>query len=266
MRPFGVSFLIAGIDSNGPALYLTDPSGAMWGYKAFAIGSGATEARTYLEENYKDDIDDEELKLIKLKGIGNQATFELQMKILLEQNFAEIIYFAEDDYFYLPKQFEKMISFIKNDPEVDFVSPYDHMDYYTLELHKHSNYLKVFDNKHWRTTNSTCCTFLTTKTTLQKFKKVFSIYSKGLAGDATMWLSLTKYNLFNPFTIARFYVRERRLFRYIYKAWKYCWKQILFGRRCKLWVPIPTIATHLEDDLLSPAIDWENIFRKYGAF
>ena len=69
VRPFGVSFLIAGIDSNGPALYLTDPSGAMWGYKAFAIGSGATEARTYLEENYKDDIDDEELKLLPLKTL-----------------------------------------------------------------------------------------------------------------------------------------------------------------------------------------------------
>ncbi|GAH41471.1 unnamed protein product, partial [marine sediment metagenome] len=51
VRPFGVSFLIAGVDSNGEAsLYLTDPSGAMWGYKAFAIGSGATEARAYLEE------------------------------------------------------------------------------------------------------------------------------------------------------------------------------------------------------------------------
>ncbi|GAH43339.1 unnamed protein product, partial [marine sediment metagenome] len=65
VRPFGVSFLIAGVDSNGEAsLYLTDPSGAMWGYKAFAIGSGASEARAYLEENYKEDISDEDLKLL----------------------------------------------------------------------------------------------------------------------------------------------------------------------------------------------------------
>ncbi|MGQ4876675.1 MAG: archaeal proteasome endopeptidase complex subunit alpha, partial [Promethearchaeia archaeon] len=40
VRPFGVSLLIAGIDSDGKAsLFLTDPSGAMFGYKAFAIGS-----------------------------------------------------------------------------------------------------------------------------------------------------------------------------------------------------------------------------------
>ena len=69
VRPFGVSFLIAGIDNNGPSIYLTDPSGAMWGYKAFAIGSGATEARAFLEANYKDDINDEELKLLPLKTL-----------------------------------------------------------------------------------------------------------------------------------------------------------------------------------------------------
>ncbi len=70
VRPFGVSFLIAGIDSNDqPSLYLTDPSGAMWGYKAFAIGSGAAEARAYLEEHYKEDMVDDDLKLLPLKAL-----------------------------------------------------------------------------------------------------------------------------------------------------------------------------------------------------
>lgn len=70
VRPFGVSFLIAGIDSNDkPSLYLTDPSGALWSYFAFAIGSGATEARNFLEENYKEDISEEDLKLLPLKTL-----------------------------------------------------------------------------------------------------------------------------------------------------------------------------------------------------
>lgn len=70
VRPFGVSFLIAGIDTNGkPSLYLTDPSGAMWGYLSFAIGSGATEARVYLEEHYKEEMSDEELKLLPLRTL-----------------------------------------------------------------------------------------------------------------------------------------------------------------------------------------------------
>jgi len=90
VRPFGVSFLIAGIDSN-TSLYLTDPSGAMWGYKAFAIGSGATEARTYLEEHYKDDINDEELKLLPLK------TLKELMGDNLNKNTCDVAFILKED-------------------------------------------------------------------------------------------------------------------------------------------------------------------------
>jgi 20S proteasome alpha/beta subunit len=48
---------------------LTDPSGALWKYFAFAIGSEATEVRAYLEEHYNEDISDEELKLLPLKAL-----------------------------------------------------------------------------------------------------------------------------------------------------------------------------------------------------
>ncbi|MHA1458662.1 MAG: archaeal proteasome endopeptidase complex subunit alpha, partial [Promethearchaeota archaeon] len=92
VRPFGVSFLIAGIDSNGEAsLYLTDPSGAQWGYKAFAIGSGATEARTYLEENYKEDISDEDLKLLPLR------TLKELMGENLNKDTCDVAFIMKDD-------------------------------------------------------------------------------------------------------------------------------------------------------------------------
>ena len=92
VRPFGVSFLIAGIDTNGEAsLYLTDPSGAMWGYKAFAIGSGATEARAYLEENYKEDISDEDLKLLPLR------TLKELMGENLNKDTCDVAFIMKDD-------------------------------------------------------------------------------------------------------------------------------------------------------------------------
>ncbi len=92
VRPFGVSFLIAGVDTNGEAsLYLTDPSGAMWGYKAFAIGSGATEARAYLEENYKEDINDEELKLLPLR------TLKELMGDNLSKDTCDVAFIMKDD-------------------------------------------------------------------------------------------------------------------------------------------------------------------------
>jgi len=92
VRPFGVSLLIAGIDPDGKtSLFLTDPSGAMWGYKAFAIGSGATEARTYLEENYKEDINDEDLKLLPLK------TLKSLMGENLNKNTCDVAFILKDD-------------------------------------------------------------------------------------------------------------------------------------------------------------------------
>ena len=53
VRPFGVAFIIAGIDFNGPELFGTDPSGAYRKYYAHAIGSGEQTAREILEKEYK---------------------------------------------------------------------------------------------------------------------------------------------------------------------------------------------------------------------
>ena len=94
VRPFGVSLLIAGIDSDGKAsLYLTDPSGAMWGYKAFAIGSGASEARAYLEEHFNEDINDEDLKLLPLR------TLKELMGDNLNKNTCDVAYILKDEKF-----------------------------------------------------------------------------------------------------------------------------------------------------------------------
>lgn len=92
VRPFGVSFLVAGIDNDStPSLFLTDPSGAMWGYKAFAIGAGATEARAYLEEHYKEEMSDEELKLLPLKALK-----EL-MGDNLDKNTCDVAFILKED-------------------------------------------------------------------------------------------------------------------------------------------------------------------------
>ena len=32
-------------------------------------------------------------------------------------------------------------------------------------------------------------------------------------------------------------------------SWARYWKQILFGQRYRLWVPVPSIATHMEKDI-----------------
>ncbi len=56
VRPFGVSLILGGIDSSGPQLFLTDPSGTYISYDAVAIGSGSDQVTEFLEKNYKLDI------------------------------------------------------------------------------------------------------------------------------------------------------------------------------------------------------------------
>ncbi len=55
VRPFGVSLLIAGCDEMvGPQLYMTEPSGSYWAYRATAIGSSAPAIIEFLEGEYKE--------------------------------------------------------------------------------------------------------------------------------------------------------------------------------------------------------------------
>ena len=69
VRPFGVSLIIAGVDSEGPQLFLTDPSGTYVGYYAIAIGAGSDQVAEYLEQRYKDDISVEDALTLAVESI-----------------------------------------------------------------------------------------------------------------------------------------------------------------------------------------------------
>jgi proteasome alpha subunit len=64
LRPFGVSLLITCIDKEGSSLYMTDPTGIFFKYKAVAVGEGETEVLDILHKKYKEDMTlDEGIKL-----------------------------------------------------------------------------------------------------------------------------------------------------------------------------------------------------------
>ncbi|MFH1941408.1 MAG: glycosyltransferase family 2 protein [bacterium] len=206
---------------------------------------------------------DRDLEFLKFDKAGNANTFIKQIEILCEQTDSDVIYFAEDDYLYIPHQFHCMIDFLKNKKGVDFVSPYDHPDYYNIDLHRRPYYIDVFSNLHWRTACSTCLTFLTRKSTLIKTRDIFTTYSKGNY-DSSLWISLTKCNIFNFFKVLKSLFFDLPIFKIYIKAWLYCWRQILFGKKWQLWVPIPSLATHMEKRYLAPVVDWSNIVPGYA--
>ncbi|XP_043806210.1 proteasome subunit alpha type-2-A isoform X1 [Manihot esculenta] len=57
VRPFGVSLLVAGYDDKGPQLYQVDPSGSYFSWKASAMGKNVSNAKTFLEKRYTDDME-----------------------------------------------------------------------------------------------------------------------------------------------------------------------------------------------------------------
>lgn len=199
----------------------------------------------------------EDLVFVELDHVGNQATFEKQIEILVSQRDAEAVYFAEDDYFYLPRQFAGLLRFLNANTDVHFVSPYDHPDSFRLELHRHPTSIAVFERRYWSTTGSTCLTFLTKRLTLKITQHVFRTYCRG-NHDCSLWLSMSKQSVFSLSKFLRCAVSkdQRAQARILAKAWIYGWRQILFGRKWNLWMPIPGIATHLDASAIPPSVDW----------
>ncbi|KAK6785183.1 hypothetical protein RDI58_018638 [Solanum bulbocastanum] len=57
VRPFGVSLLVAGFDDKGPQLYQVDPSGSYFSWKASAMGKNVSNAKTFLEKRYTEEME-----------------------------------------------------------------------------------------------------------------------------------------------------------------------------------------------------------------
>jgi hypothetical protein len=214
------------------------------------------------EELFKSLWSSGDLVLLRYPRIGNAATFGKQIEVLTRQNDANIVYLAEDDYVYLPGKFHRLVDLMRANSDVDFCSPYDHPDYYNHSFHLHRSRVKVEAGQVWKTQNCTTCTMLMRKSTLKETRSTLLSYTrfKRWNVDVCIWLSLTKELVLNPFRLLTLpfmfpYVGASLVF-----AWLLNWKQILFGRRYSLWVPVPSLATHMVNGLLAPYVDWRQEF------
>lgn len=70
LRPFGVSLLVGGVEEDGTVkLFLTEPYGLYFQYRAAAIGEGEVEVEDFLQKKYKDSITVEEGLKLGLQAI-----------------------------------------------------------------------------------------------------------------------------------------------------------------------------------------------------
>ncbi len=69
LRPFGVSLLVAGVDEDGIKLFLTDPTGLYYQYKAAVIGEGEAEIQEILYKEYKESMSTKEALALATNAI-----------------------------------------------------------------------------------------------------------------------------------------------------------------------------------------------------
>ena len=85
VRPFGVGFLIGGVDETGAKLFETDPSGTVIEWVAQAIGRGAEKAKKALEKDYKPKMSVDDAVKLALEALktGEKETGGKDMEIAI---------------------------------------------------------------------------------------------------------------------------------------------------------------------------------------
>ena len=212
------------------------------------------EYETLFRENFKTD----EIEIIKLENYGNKRTFKKQIEILSAQNESDIVYFAEDDYFYI-KNITNMVNFLKS-KKADFVTPYEHPASYGGSVI--NNNIEIFGNQRYVTVQLACLTFMTTKEKLLENKRYFLIFSNWFGSDTVVWGCITfgfKYFKFLK-TFLNFKKINTENFKVFGSMCFFAWHRFIFNRKYKLFMPIQTLATHMENDYLAPCIDWKKYF------
>jgi hypothetical protein len=169
---------------------------------------------TFLE-NYNVDI-------YEFKGGSDSASFFETVGYIKNKNIDDndLIYFLENDYLHVHGWVEKVIELFTTYEGLNYVSLYDHNDKYILPMYD-DLVSKIFttNTHHWRTTPSTCGSFIIPK---KIFDEDFDILST-MEGDHNKFLYLNEQR--NRFVLT----------------------------------PIPGLSTHCMEGLMSPTIDWSKI-------
>ncbi|XP_060647466.1 proteasome subunit alpha type-7-1-like [Drosophila nasuta] len=115
-RPFGISCLIGGFDSDGsPHLFKTQPSGAYYEYKALATGRSDNIVREFFEKHYRE----EEIKTAS--DAAKMAIKGLLEVAQLSQNTLDVVIMEKDKPQQLLEQsvIHEYISIIEKEKEAE---------------------------------------------------------------------------------------------------------------------------------------------------
>jgi len=94
LRPFGVAFLIGGVDTTGTHLIEADPSGMLYEWKAYSIGKGSTLANKMLRKQWKESLKElDALKMAKnilMKSEKDISVEALDIAVVKQKHFKSL--------------------------------------------------------------------------------------------------------------------------------------------------------------------------------
>jgi len=134
--------------------------------KKIITGSGLDISITSLDhDKYKDTIKTQK----NYQTFSNLASL-LQSFELGKEHGKDLVFFVEDDYLHFEPMIEEMItSYERIASQVNkdiFMCP---ADYPYLYMNNEKTNILIGNKRHWRTINQTLCTFMTTKSLLDKY-------------------------------------------------------------------------------------------------
>jgi hypothetical protein len=204
-------------------------------YKIILINDGFNEADlNSILGSGKADI----LEIINTGGIGNYATFELQISKLLENSNFNYLYFAEDDYLYQENFVDLNLQLLN---KFQYATGYYHPDYVNFNLHK------SFLPKENCPQISTTCSFWTTRSALLQDVTRLHMYRK--LGDLGFWLLLTCSfrQILYRFLLCLCSPRELKLCSRILRTLFVKGSKFLFSNPRELAACYPSTSTHVDE-------------------
>jgi len=184
-----------------------------------------------------------EIHIIHLHN--NCGSYRTAYNLALEKSqFDDLILMAEDDYIWTEESLISMVCTMKELVFCDYLTPYDHPVRYDfsyiggVDLNHWESRIFLSHNRHYRSQESTCMTFISRANILKEDRDV--------------------HFLFTP--VEKKSPNDRELFRQLQHLGQYK-NNNLYQPRLLLG-PIPSLATHAHKLFLAPCINWESIVQQ----
>lgn len=212
-------------------------------------------------------------EVVELDRRGNGGSYRYLLALAEVRPWADddVVYFAEDDYLYLPSAMAELSRAIRAVPRASFFTLYDHSDNYDHPVQlsfarRHRDDQWRVGEREWRAIRSTTLTFAARRADLRAQLWMHFLGTDDHPADDYIWgasqtftgrgLIPTLFGCTNPRNRLSVNLKRAGLFVQDYRVHR---------KRGFLIAPTNSLATHIQEPFLAPGVDWAAVARELGA-